>query len=46
MLQLYTWMTPNGRKISIMLEELGVPYKVHPINIMKEEQFRPKFFSP
>ena len=33
MIDLYTWPTPNGRKISIMLEELEVPYTVYPINI-------------
>ena len=35
MIDLYTWSTPNGRKISILLEELNVKYKVFPINIMK-----------
>lgn len=34
MIDLYTWATPNGRKVSIMLEELGVPYKVHPSNVL------------
>src|SRR3546814_1707583 len=38
-IQLYTWRTPNGRKISILLEELGVPYEVHTIDITKDEQF-------
>jgi hypothetical protein len=38
---LYYWPTPNGHKISIMLEELGVPYEVHPVNINKGEQFAP-----
>jgi len=33
MIDLYTWSTPNGRKVSIMLEECGLPYKVHKINI-------------
>jgi len=37
MIDLYTWTTPNGRKVSIMLEELGLPYRVHPINIGKDE---------
>jgi GST-like protein len=41
MIQLYTWSTPNGRKASIALEELGLPYNVHPINIGKDEQGRP-----
>jgi GST-like protein len=39
MIDLYTWTTPNGRKVSIMLEELGLPYRVYPINIGKGEQF-------
>ena len=39
MITLYTWTTPNGRKISIMLEELGIPYQVKTINIGKNEQF-------
>ncbi|SMY08027.1 glutathione S-transferase family protein [Flavimaricola marinus] len=45
MIDLYTWTTPNGRKVSIMLEELGVPYMVHPINIGKDEQFAPDFLK-
>jgi GST-like protein len=44
-IELYTWSTPNGRKISIMLEELGLPYAVHPINIGKGEQFDPAFLE-
>src|SRR6185436_3300642 len=43
MYDLYTWGTPNGRKISIMLEELEAPYAVHPINIEAGEQFTPEF---
>jgi len=43
MINLYTWSTPNGRKVSIMLEELQVPYQVHPINLSKSEQFTPDF---
>ena len=43
MFDLYTWPTPNGRKISILLEELNTPYNVIPINISKEEQFSKKF---
>ena len=43
MIELYTWPTPNGRKISILLEELKVPYKVIPINIDNNEQFFEKF---
>lgn len=41
----YTWNTPNGRKISVALEEMGLPYKVHPINIGKDEQFAPEFLK-
>ena len=43
MIDLYTWPTPNGRKISILLEELKVPYQVHPIDIGKKEQFLKEF---
>ena len=43
MIDLYTWATPNGRKISIVLEELGLPYEVHPINISEGEQFSTEF---
>ena len=45
MIDLYTWTTPNGRKISIALEELGLPYTVHPIDIGKDEQFAPEFLK-
>ena len=45
MIDLYTWTTPNGRKISVMLEELGLPYEAHPINIGKGEQFAPDFLK-
>ena len=43
MIDLYTWTTPNGRKVSVMLEECGLPYRVHEINIGKDEQFTPEF---
>ena len=43
MIELYTWMTPNGQKVSIMLEEVGLAYRVHPINIEKGAQFDPDF---
>ena len=48
MIDLYTWSTPNGRKISIMLEECNLQYSVKPINITKDEQFDKVFikFSP
>ena len=45
MIDLYTWSTPNGRKVSIMLEELGLPYNVHPINIGKNDQFTPEYIA-
>ena len=45
MIDLYTWTTPNGRKVSILLEELGVPYTVKPIDISKDEQFAPDFLK-
>ena len=45
MIDLYTWTTPNGRKASIALEELGLPYTVHPIDIGKDEQFKPEFLK-
>ena len=45
MIDLYTWHTPNGRKVSIMLEEIGMDYKVFPINIAKDEQFQPHFLK-
>jgi GST-like protein len=41
----YTWTTPNGRKASIALEELGLPYTVHPIDIGKDEQYKPEFLK-
>jgi len=44
-IELYTWSTPNGRKVSIALEELGLGYSVHPINITKDEQFAPDFLK-
>jgi GST-like protein len=44
-IDLYTWTTPNGRKVSIMLEEVGLPYKAIPINISKDEQFAPSFLK-
>ena len=43
MIDLYTWPTPNGHKVHIMLEETGIPYRVHPINIGAGEQFTPAF---
>jgi GST-like protein len=46
MIELYTWSTPNGRKVSIMLEECGLPYRVHKINIgTNAEQFAPAYLE-
>lgn len=44
-IELYTWNTPNGRKISVALEEMGLPYNVHTVNISKGEQFNPDFLA-
>lgn len=44
-IQLYTWGTPNGRKISIALEEMEIEYDVHPINILKGEQFSESYLA-
>ena len=51
MIDLYYWSTPNGHKITIFLEETGLPYALKPVNISKGEQFKPEFlkircFSP
>lgn len=45
MIDLYTYPTPNGRKVSIMLEEIGLPYAVHVVDITKGEQFKPDFLA-
>ena len=45
MITLHTWNTPNGRKISVALEEMGLPYAVKPVNISKNEQFDPAFLK-
>jgi len=45
MIDLYYWTTPNGHKITIFLEETGLPYKIFPINIGKGEQFKPDFLA-
>jgi GST-like protein len=44
-IDLYTWFTPNGRKVSIMLEECGLDYTTHAVNIGKDEQFAPDFLK-
>jgi GST-like protein len=45
LITLYTWGTPNGRKVSIMLEECGLPYVVQPVDITRGEQFDPTFVN-
>lgn len=45
MIDLYYWTTPNGHKVSLFLEEAGLPYKVHPINIGQGDQFKPDFLK-
>lgn len=45
MIDLYTWTTPNGRKVSIMLEEIGAPYTAHAVDISADEQFKPEFLA-
>ncbi len=44
-LQLYSLLTPNGQKVSVALEEMGIPYESHTINIMADEQFAPEFLQ-
>ena len=48
MIDLYYWPTPNGHKITMFLEETGLAYKIHPVNIGAGDQFKPEFlaFSP
>ena len=45
MIQLYTWATPNGKKVSIMLEEIGLPYEVHAVNLGQGEQHKPDYLA-
>jgi GST-like protein len=45
MIQLYTWSTPNGRKVSIMLEEIELPYEVHAVDIGRGEQLKPAYLE-
>jgi GST-like protein len=45
MIELHTWTTPNGRKVSVMLEECGLPYTAHKVNIGQNEQFKPEFLA-
>lgn len=45
MIDLYYWTTPNGHKVTMCLEELGLPYRIKPINISKGDQFAPEFLK-
>ena len=45
MIDLYTWPTPNGRKVSIALEEMGLAYRCHAVNLQEQEQFNPDFLA-
>lgn len=45
MIDVYSWATPNGHKVHIMLEECGLPYQAHPVNIGKGDQFTPEFLK-
>lgn len=45
MIDLHYWTTPNGHKITLFLEETGLPYKIFPVNIGKDEQFKPHFLK-
>ena len=45
MIDLYYWTTPNGHKITLFLEESGLPYTIHPVNIGRGDQFKPEFLK-
>ena len=45
MIQFYTWKTPNGRKVAIMLEETGLPFQVHAVDLTADQQFAPHFLA-
>jgi GST-like protein len=45
MIEVYSWATPNGHKVHIMLEECGLPYRVHPVDIGAGDQFKPEFLA-
>ena len=45
MIRHYYWPTPNGHKTAIMLEEVGLPSELHPVNILAGEQFEPEFIA-
>jgi GST-like protein len=42
---LYYWTTPNGHKITLFLEETGLPYKIHPVDLNRGDQFKPEFLA-
>lgn len=44
-IELHTWDTPNGRKITVALEEMGLPYSIHPVDISRDDQFKPEFLA-
>jgi GST-like protein len=45
MIDLYYWTTPNGHKITLFLEETGLPYTIHPVNLSRGDQFKPEFLA-
>lgn len=45
MIDLYYWTTPNGHKITLFLEEVGIPYTIHPVNLSRGDQFKPEFLA-
>src|ERR1700730_16688879 len=45
MIDLYYWTTPNGHKITLFLEEAGLPYTIHPVNLSRGDQFKPEFLA-
>ena len=45
MIDLYYWTTPNGHKITLFLEEVGLPYTIHPVNLGRGDQFKPEFLA-
>lgn len=45
MIDLYYWPTPNGHKVTLLLEELGLPYQIKPVNIGAGDQFKPEFLA-
>src|SRR3981081_1461379 len=45
MIELYYWTTPNGHKITLFLEEAGLPYTIHPVNLSRGDQFKPEFLA-